>query len=82
MLSEDHCVHVKRSTRGTMLLTRYVDHILFVRNNLEIIKGTKKLRSSVFEMKDMDEDRYIICVKIIRNLKLDKRSRELNPRVG
>ena len=65
-----------------MLLTRYVDHILFVRNNLEIIKGTRKLRSSVFEMKDMDEDRYIICVKIIRNLKLDKRSRELNPKVG
>ena len=65
-----------------MLLTWYVDHILFVRNNLEIIKGTKKLRSSVFEMKDMGEGRYILCMKIIRNLELDKGGRELNPLVG
>ena len=65
-----------------MLLTWYVDHILLVRNNLDIIEATKKWLSSVFEMKDKGEDRHILCVKKIRNQKLVKRSRELNSIVG
>ena len=67
MASEDHCVHVKRSTGGIMFLTLYFDDILLVGNNLEMIEATKKWLSSFFEMKDMGEARYVLGVKIIRN---------------
>ena len=50
-----------------MFLTLYVDDILLVGNNLEMIEATKKWLSSVFEMKDMGETRYILGVEIIRN---------------
>ena len=82
MISEEHCVHVKRTTRGTRLLNWYVDDIQLDGDNLEIIEATRKWLSSVFGIKDMGEGRYILCVQIIRNLELDKKSRELNPRVG
>jgi len=62
MVSEDHCVYVKRSTEGIMFLILYGDDILLAGNNLEMIEATKKLLSSVFEMKDMGEARYVLGV--------------------
>jgi len=50
-----------------MFLIIYVDNILLVGNNLEMTKATKKWLSSVFEMKDMGEARYVLNVKIIIN---------------
>jgi len=50
-----------------MFLTLYVDDILLARNNLEFINATKQWLSSVFEMKDMGEARYVLGVKIVRN---------------
>jgi len=41
MVYEAHYVYVKRTTRGIMFLTLYVDNILLARNNWEIIKATK-----------------------------------------
>ena len=67
MVSEDHCVYVKRSTGGIMFLTLYVDDILLAGNNLEMIEATKRWLSSVFEMKDMGEARYVLGVEIVRN---------------
>jgi len=67
MVSEDHCVYVKRTTNEIMFLSLYVDDILLVVNNLEMINATKQWLSSVFEMKDMGEARYVLCVKIVRN---------------
>jgi len=65
MVSEDHCVYVKR-TRGIMFLTLYVNDILLVGNNLEMINATKQW-SSIFEIKDMGEARYVLGVEIVRN---------------
>ena len=62
MISEDHCVYVKRSAGEIMFLTLYADDILLAGNNLEMIKATKKWLSSVFEMKDMGEARYVLGV--------------------
>jgi len=67
MVSEDHRVYVKRSTGGIIFLTLYVDDILLVGNNLEMIEATKKWLSSVFEMKDMGEAKYVLGMEIIRN---------------
>jgi len=50
-----------------MFLTLYVDDILLVVNNLEVINATKQWLSSVFEMKDMGEARYVLGVEIVRN---------------
>jgi len=50
-----------------MFLTLYVDDILLVENNMEMIQTTKQWLSSVFEMKDMGEARYVPCIEITQN---------------
>jgi len=50
-----------------MFLTLYVDEILLAGNNLEIINATEQWMSSIFEMKDMGEVRYVLGVEIVRN---------------
>jgi len=67
MVSEDHCVYVKKINVGIMFLTLYVDDILLAGNDLELINATKRWLSSVFEMKDMSEARYVLGVEIIRD---------------
>jgi len=41
MVSEDHCVYVKKTIRGIMFLTLYVHDILLTGNNLKMINATK-----------------------------------------
>ena len=60
-------MYVKKATEGIMFLTLYVDDILLARNNMEMIQTAKKWLSSVFEMKDMGEARYVLGVEISRN---------------
>jgi len=67
VVSEHHCVYVKRSMGGIMFITLYFDNILLAGNNLEMIEATKKRLSSVFEIKDKGEARYVLSVEIIRN---------------
>ena len=67
MVSEDHCVYVKRTSVGIMFLTLYVDDILLAGSDMEMINATKRWLSSVFEMKDMGEARYVLGVEILRD---------------
>ena len=64
MIKEDHCVYVKRSKGSFIILSLYVDDILLVDNDMEIIIATKEWLSSNFKMKDMGEADYILGVKI------------------
>ena len=66
-MKEDHCVYLKRSNSGFVILSLYVDDILLVENNKEMIDTIKKLLSSNFEMKDMGEASYVLGVKIVRD---------------
>ena len=50
-----------------MFLTLYVNDILLVGSDLELISAIKRWLSSVFEMKDMGEARYVLGVEIIRD---------------
>ena len=50
-----------------MILSLYVDDILLVGNNLEMINAIKEWLSFVFEMKDLGEASYILGVKISRD---------------
>ena len=67
MMEEDHCVYVKRSNDGFVILSLYVDDILLAGNNKVLIDSTKGWLSSNFEMKDMGEASYVLGVKIIRD---------------
>jgi len=42
VVSEDHCVYVKKATRGIVFLALYVDDILLAGKNLDMIKATKR----------------------------------------
>ena len=66
MVSEDHFVYVKKANVGIMFLTLYVDNILQAGSDLALISATKWWLSSVFEMKDIGEARYVLGVEIIR----------------
>jgi hypothetical protein len=67
MMEEDHCVYLKHSNNSFIILFLYVDSILIVGNNKEMIETTKRWLSSNFEMKDMGEASYVLGVKIIRD---------------
>ena len=53
MMEEDHCMYIKRSNSGFIILSLYVDDILIVVNDKKLIDVTKKWLSLNFEMKDM-----------------------------
>ena len=52
---------------GDYIFILYVDDILLVGNNLEMIIATKKWLSFVCEMKDVGETRYVLGLEIIQN---------------
>ena len=67
MMEEDHCVYLKHSNNGFVILSLYVDDILLAGNSKEMIDTVKRWLSSNFEMKDMGEDSYVLGVKIVRH---------------
>ena len=67
MMEEDHCVYLKRSNSGFVILSLYVDDILLAGNSKEMIDTAKRWLSSNFEMKDMGEASYVLGVKIVRD---------------
>ena len=67
MMEEDHCMYLKHSNNGFVILSLYVDDILLDGNSKEIIDNVKKWLSSNFEMKDMGEVSSVLGVKIVRD---------------
>jgi len=67
MVSEDHCAYVKKTIKGIMFFTLYINDILLAGNNIEMIQSTKQWLSSIFEMKEMGKVRYILGVEITLN---------------
>ena len=49
----DKCVYVKNTENGCVILCLYVDDMLIVDNDDNMIKSTKKVLNSSFDMKDM-----------------------------
>ena len=71
MMEEDHCVYIKRSNIGFIILSLYVDDILIAGSDKKLIYFTKKWLSSNFEMKNMGEASYVLGVKIFRDCSKD-----------
>ena len=62
----DKCVYVKDTKDGYIILCLYVDDMLIVGSNDKIIKSTKDMLKSRFDMKDMGFVDVILGVKILR----------------
>nr|GEW61763.1 peroxidase 72 [Tanacetum cinerariifolium] len=62
----DKCVYVKETTSGYVILCLYVDDMLIVGSNDKMVKSTKIMLKSKFDMKDMGLDDVILRIKIIR----------------
>ena len=60
----DKCVYVKNTERGFVILCLYVDDILIMGSNNEIIKTTKEMFNNKFYMKDLGVADVIIGIKI------------------
>ncbi|KAD4179829.1 hypothetical protein E3N88_28420 [Mikania micrantha] len=62
----DKCVYVKNTMRGYVILCLYVDDMLIVGSDDNMIKSTKDMLKTRFDMKDMGLADVILCIKINR----------------
>ena len=60
----EKCVYVKNTERGFVIFCLYVDDILIMGSNNEIIKTTKKMFNNKFDMKDLGVAAVILGIKI------------------
>lgn len=62
----DKCVYVKNTEKRHVIVCLYVDDMLIIGSNNEIIKTTKKMLNTKFDMKDMGETDVILGMKITK----------------
>ena len=60
----DKCVYVKNTERGFVIICLYVDDILFMGSNNEVIKTTMEMFHNKFDMKDLSVVDVILGIKI------------------
>ena len=65
----EKCVYVKTTDIGYIILCLYVDDILIVGSNNEMVKHTKDMLNSRFDMKDMRLANVILAIQIKRSSK-------------
>jgi hypothetical protein len=76
--NKDHCVYFKLIGDHLIYLVLYVDDMLLIGNNKEIIQNVKTQLSSKFDMKDLGASNFILGMEIKRDQK--KRKLWLNQR--
>ena len=60
----DKCVYVKNTEHGFVIICLYVDDILIMGSNNEVIKTTKEMFNNKFDMKDLGVANVILGIKI------------------
>ncbi|GJX96525.1 retrovirus-related pol polyprotein from transposon TNT 1-94 [Tanacetum coccineum] len=63
----DKCVYVKQYKNAFFIICLYVDDMLIMRTNMDVINQTKKMLPSSFDMKDMGEADVILGITIQKN---------------
>lgn len=63
----DKCIYVKITNKGYVILCLYVDDILIVGSNENMVKNTKDMLNSKFDMKDMGLADVILGIQIKRS---------------
>ena len=69
----DHYVYFKSDGDGFLVISLYVDDMLFIIKGKGLIAELKSQLSVKFEMKDLGAARYILGMEIIR----DRKNRKL-----
>ena len=62
----DKCVYIKGTASGDVIVCLYVDDMLIIGSNNNIIKATKRMLTCKFDMKDFGVVDVIIGMKISR----------------
>ena len=62
----DKCVYVKNTDNGYVILCLYVDDIIIVGSNDRMVRSTKHMLNSRFDMKDMGPVDVVLGIKIKR----------------
>ena len=60
----EKCVYVKNTERGSVIICLYVDDMLIMGSNNEVIKTTKKMFNNKFDMKYLGVADVILGIKI------------------
>ena len=61
----DKCVYIKNINKGYMIVCLYVNDMLIIGSNNDMIKTIKKMLNKHFDMKDMGIADVILGMKII-----------------
>ena len=64
---EESCIYKKVSGSSVSFLVLYVDDILLVGNDKNLLNSVKEYLNSKFSMKDLGEAAYILGIKIYRD---------------
>ena len=62
----DKCVYTKTVGDACIIIWLYVNDMLILEINIEVIKSTKRMLSNNFDMKDLGVADVILGIKIIR----------------
>jgi hypothetical protein len=65
--TKESCIYKKMSGRSVSFLVLYVDGILLIGNDVQMLNSVKEYSNSNFSMKDMGEAAYILGIKIYRD---------------
>jgi len=64
---EESCIYKKVSGSSITFLILYVDDILLIGNDIELLNSVKEYLNKSFSMKDLGEAAYILGIKIYRD---------------
>ena len=64
---EEPCVYKKASGSALVFLVLYVDDILLIGNNIQMLEIVKSSLRKIFSKKDLGEATYILGIKIYRD---------------
>ena len=64
----DKCVYVKNTNNGCVIICLYVDDLLIMGSNDDIIQATKRMLNNKFDMKDLGVADVILGIKISKSL--------------
>ena len=66
---DEPCVYKRIQAQKVVFLVLYVDDILLIGNDKQVLSGVKDWLHKQFDMKDLGEANYILGIKLIRNRK-------------
>ena len=66
---DEPCVYKYINNKKVVFFVLYVDDILLIGNDVEILSNVKKWLAEQFQMKDLGEASYVLGIQIIRDHK-------------